>query len=87
MKLVCENVMLNLLIGMILDNFSYVTDEVAHVPDEEWSQGASDAQVPIHPPSPLHLSSSPSISSCPVTINSSSALSSNSCFDVWIPWR
>jgi len=27
-KVVCENIMLNLFIGMILDNFSFITDEV-----------------------------------------------------------
>ena len=44
-KLVCESVMLNLFIGMILDNFSFITDEVAHVEDSEWSMGASKEQV------------------------------------------
>eukprot|EP00960_Hanusia_phi_P041224 754897-Hanusia_phi.AAC.1 len=44
-KLVCESVMLNLFIGMILDNFSYITDDVAQVEDENWTHGASADQV------------------------------------------
>lgn len=43
--LVCQNVMLNLFIGMILDNFSFITDEVAQVEDENWVGGASSRQV------------------------------------------
>lgn len=44
-KVVCENVMLNLFIGMILDNFSFITDEVGMVEDEEWTSGASASQI------------------------------------------
>lgn len=36
LKVVCQNIMLNLFIGMILDNFSFITDEVSHVEDERW---------------------------------------------------
>eukprot|EP00281_Chroomonas_sp_CCMP1168_P016681 CAMPEP_0206214046 /NCGR_PEP_ID=MMETSP0047_2-20121206/1454_1 /ASSEMBLY_ACC=CAM_ASM_000192 /TAXON_ID=195065 /ORGANISM="Chroomonas mesostigmatica_cf, Strain CCMP1168" /LENGTH=307 /DNA_ID=CAMNT_0053636251 /DNA_START=47 /DNA_END=966 /DNA_ORIENTATION=+ len=43
--LVCGNVMLNLFIGMILDNFSFITDEVAQEEDGEWSNGASAEQM------------------------------------------
>ena len=44
-KLICESVMLNLFIGMILENFSFITDEVAHVADSTWSMGSSKEQV------------------------------------------
>lgn len=45
LKVVCEKIMLNLFIGMILDNFSFITDEVSHVEDAKWSGGASTNQV------------------------------------------
>jgi hypothetical protein len=45
LKLVCENIMLNLFIGMILDNFSFITDDVAHVEDFRWSKGPSASQI------------------------------------------
>ena len=44
-KIVCEQVMLNLFIGMILDNFSFITDEVTHVEDDKWTAGASARQI------------------------------------------
>lgn len=43
--LVCGNMMLNLFIGMILDNFSFITDEVAQEEDQDWTTGASAEQV------------------------------------------
>lgn len=46
-KLVCENIMLNLFIGMILDNFSYITDDIAATEDAEWSTGSSADQVRV----------------------------------------
>ncbi|EKX35351.1 hypothetical protein GUITHDRAFT_166006 [Guillardia theta CCMP2712] len=46
-KLVCESVMLNLFIGMILDNFSYITDDVAQVEDSSWTHGASGDQIAV----------------------------------------
>ena len=33
LKLVCEYMMLNLFIGLILDNFSYITEDVGHEED------------------------------------------------------
>jgi len=45
LKLICENIMLNLFIGMIIDNFSFITDEVAQVETHDWSNGASQDQV------------------------------------------
>uniref|UniRef100_A0A7S1EGL2 Ion transport domain-containing protein n=2 Tax=Hemiselmis andersenii TaxID=464988 RepID=A0A7S1EGL2_HEMAN len=43
--LVCSNIMLNLFIGMILDNFSFITDEVAQQEDDNWTEGASSEQL------------------------------------------
>ena len=43
--LVCETMMLNLFIGMILDNFSFITDEVAEVQDDEWATGPTTKEV------------------------------------------
>jgi len=45
LKVVCEKIMLNLFIGIILDNFSFITDEVSHVEDDKWSGGASSNQI------------------------------------------
>ncbi len=36
LKLICENVMLNLFIGMILGNFSFITEEVEQEEDFKW---------------------------------------------------
>ena len=44
-KLVCESVMLNLFIGMIIENFSFITGETELVEDDEWSEGASSHQI------------------------------------------
>ena len=44
-KLVCESMLLNLFIGMILDNFSFITDDVALQEDDQWSSGASAEQI------------------------------------------
>jgi len=44
-KLVCEASLLNLIIGMILQNFSYITEDASHVEDAEWSAGPSLRQV------------------------------------------
>eukprot|EP00960_Hanusia_phi_P073242 767965-Hanusia_phi.AAC.4 len=43
--LICQAILLNLFIGMILDNFAFITDQVAEVEDEEWEKGASSGQV------------------------------------------
>ena len=45
LKLVCEHMMLNLFIGMILENFSFITEEASHVEDENWSGGPSSNQI------------------------------------------
>jgi hypothetical protein len=45
LKLICENVMLNLFIGMILGNFSFITEEVEQEEDFKWSKGASSDQM------------------------------------------
>ena len=45
LKIMCEKIMLNLFIGMILDNFSFIFDEASHVEDEKWSGGPSANQV------------------------------------------
>lgn len=37
--------MLNLFIGMILDNFGFITDEIAQVEDDEWSNGSGAGQI------------------------------------------
>lgn len=47
LKIFCEQIMLNLFIGMILDNFSFITDEVSHVEDERWSGGPSANQIEL----------------------------------------
>ena len=36
---------MNLFIGMILDNFSFITDDVAVTEDDQWSSGASANQI------------------------------------------
>ena len=41
----CQSVMLNLVIGMILDNFSFITDQVGQVEDPDWSGGATASQI------------------------------------------
>jgi hypothetical protein len=45
LKLICEYMMLNLFIGLILDNFSYITEDVGHEEDPEWSDGPSENQL------------------------------------------
>ena len=44
-KILCEFIMLNLFIGLILDNFSYITEDVGHEEDDRWSEGPSVAQL------------------------------------------
>ena len=44
-KLVCEYTMLNLFIGIILDNFSFITEDAAHKEDVAWSNGPSERQL------------------------------------------
>ena len=44
-KLVCEYMLLNLFIGLILDNFSYITEDVGHLEDAAWSSGPSSDQL------------------------------------------
>mmetsp|Transcript_3722 Transcript_3722/g.9015 ORF Transcript_3722/g.9015 Transcript_3722/m.9015 type:complete len:2275 (-) Transcript_3722:103-6927(-) len=47
MFLVCTNIMLNLFIGMILDNFSFITDDVGgdDEADSNWNAGSSSEQI------------------------------------------
>ena len=45
LKLVCEYMMLNLFIGLILDNFSYITEDVGHEEDPMWTDGPSENQL------------------------------------------
>ena len=47
LKVFCESIMLNLFIGMILDNFSFIADEATHVEDAQWSNGASTRQMEL----------------------------------------
>jgi len=46
-KLLCEYMLLNLFIGLILDNFSYITEDVGHEEDAQWSNGPSGDQLEI----------------------------------------
>ena len=41
----CQSVLLNLVIGMILDNFSFITDQVAEEEDPDWNGGAASSQI------------------------------------------
>ncbi len=45
LKLVCEYIMLNLFIGLILDQFSYITEDAGHVEDILWTNGPSEKQL------------------------------------------
>ena len=45
LKLVCEYMLLNLFIGLILDNFSYITEDAGHVEDSTWAEGPSEGQL------------------------------------------
>ena len=50
LKLVCENVMLNLFIGMILDNFGFIMDDVGlskFEDDYQWTNGSTSDQVKV----------------------------------------
>ena len=47
LKLVCEYMMLNLFIGLILDNFSYITEDVGHQEDDRWTEGPSLDQLSV----------------------------------------
>ena len=47
MLITCSCVMLNLFVGMILNNFSFMTDEVAHISTPDWSSGPSGEQVQL----------------------------------------
>jgi hypothetical protein len=44
-KLTCEYVLLNLFIGLIIDNFGFITEDVAHQEDGEWETGPSEEQL------------------------------------------
>ena len=44
-KIVCEFIMLNLFIGLILDNFGYITEDVGHEEDDNWTEGPSLDQL------------------------------------------
>jgi len=41
----CQSVLLNLVIGMILDNFSFITDQIGAVDDPDWNGGATAPQI------------------------------------------
>ncbi len=47
LKIVCQQIMLNLFVGMILENFSFMADESSthQTTDESWSKGPSDDQI------------------------------------------
>ena len=45
MKLVCEYMLLNLYVGLILDNFSYITEDVGQQEDVLWTTGPSQEQL------------------------------------------
>ncbi len=47
MKIVCENVILNLFIGMILDNFGFIMEDVGLgiKEDDAWEKGSTADQV------------------------------------------
>ena len=44
-KIVCEFIMLNLFIGLIIENFSYITEDVGHQEDDRWTEGPSKTQL------------------------------------------
>jgi hypothetical protein len=44
-KVICEFIMFNLFIGVIVDNFSYITEDVGHEEDEKWTEGPSLGQL------------------------------------------
>ena len=44
-KVLCEYMLLNLFIGLILDNFSYITEDVGHEEDASWTNGPSGDQL------------------------------------------
>ena len=44
-KLMCEYMLLNLFIGLILDNFSYITEDIGLEEDALWSTGPSEDQL------------------------------------------
>lgn len=44
-KIIGESILLNLFIGMILDKFGFITDEVALLPDADWSNGSTTSQI------------------------------------------
>ena len=44
-KIVGESILLNLFIGMILDKFGFITDEVAQVETADWSNGSTARQI------------------------------------------
>ena len=46
-KVVCEFIMLNLFIGLIIDNFSYITEDVGHQEDDRWTEGPSLDQLSV----------------------------------------
>mmetsp|Transcript_4437 Transcript_4437/g.13238 ORF Transcript_4437/g.13238 Transcript_4437/m.13238 type:complete len:593 (+) Transcript_4437:3900-5678(+) len=43
-KLICESIMLNLFIGVILEKFAFITDEISSKEDPAWSAGPSGDQ-------------------------------------------
>ncbi len=45
LKIVCEYVMLNLFIGLVLQNFAFLTQDVGHVQSDTWAGGPSSEQL------------------------------------------
>ena len=46
-KIFAEGMILNLCIGMILDNFSFITDDLVFEENQSWSNGPSNRQVEV----------------------------------------
>jgi hypothetical protein len=44
-KVLCEYTLLNLFIGLILEHFSYITEDVGHEEDLAWTNGPSSSQL------------------------------------------
>ena len=42
---VCESLLLNLLIGITLHNFTSLTDDMTHIETPDWRHGASDQRI------------------------------------------
>ena len=45
MKVICGLMIINLLVGMILDNLSAIMNEVEHIETDDWRDGPSPRQI------------------------------------------